>query len=93
MNSAIADVLLLARAMEAWFARRDDSGLEGYSATALRRVWKVQRFSWWMTTLFHRFDGANAFDRQVQQAELDYVTSSEAGARALAENYVGLPLT
>ena len=93
MNSAIADVLLLARAMEAWFARRDDAGLEAYSATALRRVWKVQRFSWWMTTLFHRFDDANAFDRQVQQAELDYVTSSEAGARALAENYVGLPLT
>ena len=92
MNSAIGDVILLAQAMERWFARGDDAGLHGYSAAALRRIWKVQRFSWWMTTLFHRFDGASDFDRRVQLAELDYVTSSREAAAALAENYVGLPL-
>ena len=92
MNSAVADVMLLARALEAWFRRNDDALLARYADAALRRIWKVQRFSWWMTTLFHRFDGASAFDRRMQLAELDYVTSSRAGATALAENYVGLPL-
>ena len=92
MNSAIADVVLLARALDSWFSRNDAEPLAHYSEAALRRIWKVQRFSWWMTTLFHRFDGAGAFDRRVQLAELDYVTSSRAGATALAENYVGLPL-
>jgi p-hydroxybenzoate 3-monooxygenase len=92
MNSAVADVVLLARALEAWFRKNDDERLARYSDTALRRTWKVQRFSWWMTTLFHRFEGAGAFDRRIQLAELDYVTSSRAGATALAENYVGLPL-
>ena len=92
MNSAIGDVILLSRGIERWYASGNDSGLEGYSAAALRRIWKVQRFSWWMTTLFHRFDGASDFDRRVQLAELDYVTSSREAAAALAENYVGLPL-
>ncbi|MBV9749739.1 MAG: 4-hydroxybenzoate 3-monooxygenase [Acetobacteraceae bacterium] len=92
MNSAVADVMLLARALEAWFRRNDDGPLARYSDAALRRIWKVQRFSWWMTTLFHRFEAASAFDRRMQLAELDYVTSSRAGATALAENYVGLPL-
>ncbi len=92
MNSAIGDVILLARAMERWYGSGDDAGLQGYSAAALRRIWKVQRFSWWMTTLFHRFEGASDFDRRVQLAELDYVTSSREAAAALAENYVGLPL-
>ena len=92
MNSAVADVLLLARSLETWFRPCYDAQLDAYSATALRRIWKVQRFSWWMTTLFHRFEGADAFDRRLQLAELDYVTSSAAGATALAENYVGLPL-
>ncbi|HYZ61518.1 MAG TPA: 4-hydroxybenzoate 3-monooxygenase [Acetobacteraceae bacterium] len=92
MNSAIGDVMLLARALERWFKRGDESGLNAYSATALRRIWKVQRFSWWMTTLFHRFENAPPFDRRVQLAELDYVTTSKAAATALAENYVGLPL-
>jgi p-hydroxybenzoate 3-monooxygenase len=55
-------------------------------------VWKVQRFSWWMTSMLHRFDDDNAFDRRRQMAELDYVTSSRAGAQSLAENYVGLPM-
>ena len=79
MNSAIGDVLILARALERWFGSGDDVGLESYSATALRRIWKVQRFSWWMTTLFHRFEAASAFDRRVQLAELDYVTGSPPG--------------
>lgn len=92
MNSAIADVLLLSRAIERWVRAGDDAGLQGYSEAALRRIWKVQRFSWWMTTLFHRFDGASDFDRRVQLAELDYVVGSKQASAALAENYVGLPL-
>jgi len=92
MNSAMADVVLLARGLEAWYGTGDERRLERYSETALRRIWKIQRFSWWMTTLFHRFEGAGAFDRRVQLAELDYVTGSRAAATALAENYVGLPL-
>ena len=92
MNSAIGDVLLLSEAVERWYRAHDDSGLESYSATALRRIWKVQRFSWWMTTLFHRFDGASDFDRRVQLAELDYIVGSREASAALAENYVGLPL-
>ena len=92
MNSAVGDVLLLARAIERWMGAGDDTGLEAYSATALRRIWKVQRFSWWMTTLFHRFDGASDFDRRMQLAELEYVVGNRDASAALAENYVGLPL-
>ncbi len=92
MNSAVGDVLLLSRAIERWYRSQDDAGLQGYSATALRRIWKVQRFSLWMTTLFHRFDGASDFDRRVQLAELEYVVGSREASAALAENYVGLPL-
>jgi p-hydroxybenzoate 3-monooxygenase len=64
--------------------------LDRYSDTCPRRVWKVQRFSWWMTSILHRFDSDNAFDRRRQLPELDYVTSSRAAAQSLAENYVGL---
>lgn len=92
MNSAVGDVLLLSQAIERWHRAGDDAGLQGYSAAALRRIWKVQRFSWWMTTLFHRFDGAPDFDRRVQLAELEYVVGSRAASTTLAENYVGLPL-
>ena len=66
--------------------------LNNYSKTCLRRVWKVQRFSWWMTSMLHRFDTENPFDRRRQLAELDYVTSSRAASQTLAENYVGLPM-
>ncbi len=93
MNSAVGDVLLLSRAIGRWYGTGEDAGLQGYSAAALRRIWKVQRFSWWMTTLFHRFEGALEFDRRVQLAELDYVVHSRVASAALAENYVGLPLT
>jgi p-hydroxybenzoate 3-monooxygenase len=92
MNLALADVLVLSRAMAAFYRSRRSDLLERYSATCLRRVWKAQRFSWWMTQLFHLDPAHNAFDRKRQLAELDYVTSSEAAARSLAENYVGLPV-
>jgi len=91
MNLAVADVAVLARALEAFYGGRGSEGLDAYSDTCLRRIWKVQRFSWWMTQLLHRFDDASPFDHRRQIAELDYVTSSRAAATALAENYVGLP--
>ena len=92
MNLAIADVLLLSRAIREFYRSGADDLLQKYSATCLRRVWKAQRFSWWMTQLFHLDPSHNAFDRKRQLAELDYVVSSEAAARSLAENYVGLPV-
>ncbi len=92
MNLAVADVRVLARALERYFRSGDASGLERYSAVCLRRIWKVQRFSWWMTSMLHRFAEDSPFDVRRQLAELDYVTSSEAAARTLAENYVGLPM-
>jgi p-hydroxybenzoate 3-monooxygenase len=92
LNLAAADVAVLARALAAHFKDRRADLLEAYSATCLARVWKVQRFSWWMTSLLHRFEAYTPFERRVQAAELDYVAGSEAGSRALAENYVGLPL-
>jgi p-hydroxybenzoate 3-monooxygenase len=92
MNLAVADVRVLARALERYFRSGDAGGLERYSAVCLRRIWKVQRFSWWMTSMLHRFAEDSPFDVRRQLAELDYVTSSEAAARTLAENYVGLPM-
>jgi p-hydroxybenzoate 3-monooxygenase len=92
MNLALADVMVLSRAIAAFYRGGRRDLLERYSATCLRRVWKAQRFSWWMTQMFHLDPGHNAFDRKRQLAELDYVTSSEAGGRSLAENYVGLPV-
>jgi p-hydroxybenzoate 3-monooxygenase len=92
MNLALADVLVLSRGITAFYRSGRTDLLECYSATCLRRVWKAQRFSWWMTQLFHLDPSHNAFDRKRQLAELDYVTSSEAAARSLAENYVGLPV-
>jgi p-hydroxybenzoate 3-monooxygenase len=92
MNLALADVMVLSRAIAAFYGGGRRDLLERYSATCLRRVWKAQRFSWWMTQMFHLDPGHNAFDRKRQLAELDYVTSSETGGRSLAENYVGLPV-
>ena len=80
------------RAITAFYRSGRTDLLERYSTTCLRRVWKAQRFSWWMTQLFHLDPSHNAFDRKRQVAELDYVTSSQAAARSLAENYVGLPV-
>ncbi len=92
MNLAFADISVLARGLVNWFRHGDDEGLETYSEVALRRVWKAQRFSWWLTTLMHRFDNHTPFERRVQLAELDYVTGSRAGMTTIAEQYVGLPL-
>jgi p-hydroxybenzoate 3-monooxygenase len=94
MNLAMADVRVLARAFEAFYRHNRTDPLEAYSATALKRVWKGQRFSWWMTQMLHRVPGGEygAFDSKRQLAELDYVTSSRAAAISLAENYSGLPI-
>jgi len=91
LNLAAADVRYLSRALIAHYAEGRDELLEAYSETCLRRIWKAQRFSWWMTSLLHRFPEESGFGGRVQLAELDYVTSSRAAATALAENYVGLP--
>jgi p-hydroxybenzoate 3-monooxygenase len=92
LNLAASDVLVLSRALKEFYASGRKDLIENYSATCLRRIWKAQRFSWWMTSMLHLFDTDNAFDRRRQLAELDYVTSSRAGAQTLAENYVGLPM-
>jgi p-hydroxybenzoate 3-monooxygenase len=92
MNLAVSDVNVLANAMKRYYANRDMTLLDQYSEICLRRVWKAQRFSWWMTSMLHQFADQSAYDRRVQLAELDYVTSSRAGAQGLAENYVGLPI-
>ncbi len=90
LNLAVADVQILARALKHFYATGSRELLDAYSEVCLRRVWKVQRFSWWMTSMLHRFPDENPFDRRRQLAELDYVTSSRAAAQTLAENYVGL---
>jgi len=92
MNLAMADVHYLSEALAAHYRTGRMTDLEAYSVRCLRRVWKVQRFSWWMTTMLHRHPADSPFDRRRQLAELDYVTGSEAAMRSLAENYVGLPL-
>ncbi len=81
----------LSRGLVRYFEDNDESGLEAYSDTALTRVWKAERFSWWMTKLLHRFSDNSAFDERLQQAEFDYLKSSRAAQASLAENYVGLP--
>jgi p-hydroxybenzoate 3-monooxygenase len=91
LNLAVADVRVLARGLAAFYTSGRTDLLESYSATCLRRVWKAQRFSWWMTSMLHRFPGRNPYDDRVQLAELDYLVSSRAAQQALAENYVGLP--
>jgi p-hydroxybenzoate 3-monooxygenase len=91
LNLAAADVRVLARAFAEHYRGGRSDLLDRYSDICLRRVWKGQRFSWWMTSLLHRFEEHSAFDRQVQLAELDYLTGSPAAMTALAENYVGLP--
>ncbi|MPZ59547.1 MAG: 4-hydroxybenzoate 3-monooxygenase [Rhizobiales bacterium] len=92
MNLAFADVMVLARAIEAFYRADRTDLLDGYSRVCLRRVWKAQRFSWWMTQMLHRFDFSNAFDMRRQLAELDYLATSHAAQITLAENYTGLPL-
>jgi len=92
MNLGFADVVYMSRAIEAFYKKNNSDLLENYSATCLRRVWKAQRFSWWMTQIMHRFPHESAFDRRRQLADLDYLTGSQTAAKSLAEQYVGLPL-
>jgi p-hydroxybenzoate 3-monooxygenase len=91
MNLAVADVRLLARALAEFYRAGRADLLDRYSATCLGRVWRAERFSWWMTSLLHRFPGDDPFGRRLQLAELDYLVHSRAAQAALAENYVGLP--
>jgi len=91
LNSAASDIYYLYHAMVDHYKNGDDSGLDAYSAKALARVWKAQRFSWWMTTLLHTFLDSIPYDQKLQQTDLEYLFSSEAALGSLAENYVGLP--
>jgi len=92
MNLAVADVLVLSRALETFYRHDRTDLLEAYSKTCLARVWKAQRFSWWMTQMLHCFPDESPFDRRRQLAELAYLAGSTAAATALAENYAGLPM-
>jgi p-hydroxybenzoate 3-monooxygenase len=92
MNLAVADIRVLAHALTEFYRSGDKGLLDAYSETCLRRVWRAQRFSWWMTSMLHRFDRSDPFQLKVQQAELDYVTTSRAAATTIAENYVGATL-
>ena len=91
LNSAASDIYYLYHAMLQHYQQGDSSGLDGYSAKALARVWKAQRFSWWMTTMLHTFPEAISYDQKLQQTDLAYLLSSEKALGSLAENYVGLP--
>ncbi len=90
LNLAASDVRYLSRALVGFYAG-NSHGIETYSERCLRRIWKAERFSWWMTTLLHRFPATSRFDQKVQEAELDYLVHSVAARTSLAENYVGLP--
>ena len=91
LNLAASDIRYLFDAFREHYREGSNAGLDGYSARALARVWKAERFSWWMTNLLHRFPQRDGFDQRIQQAEFDYLVHSRAAATAVAENYVGLP--
>jgi p-hydroxybenzoate 3-monooxygenase len=91
LNLAVADVRILTRALLDFYKKGTSEGLERYTEFCFRRIWKVQRFSAWMTTMLHRFENEDSFAHQLHLAELDYVCGSRAAATSLAENYVGLP--
>jgi p-hydroxybenzoate 3-monooxygenase len=92
LNLAASDVAYLSDALVTYFRRGDESALERYSNRALARIWKAERFSWYLTKLMHRFPEDASFEHKMQAAELNYVAQSEAMQTAIAENYVGLPL-
>ena len=92
MNLAVADVRILARALTEFFRSGRTDLLEGYSETCLKRVWRAEHFSWWMTSMLHRFPSDDVFQHRLQRSQLDYVVGSRAAAASLAENYVGLPM-
>ena len=92
LNLAASDVKFLSGALAEFYGERSRTGIDSYSERCLRRVWKAERFSWWFTSLMHRFPDTAGFGQKIQEAELDYLIHSEAASRSLAENYVGLPL-
>jgi p-hydroxybenzoate 3-monooxygenase len=91
LNLAVSDVFYLYEGLRAFYRERSDRGIEQYSARCLRRIWRAERFSWWMTRQLHQFPG-DGFDQRIQQAEVEYLLESQAAQHALAENYIGLPL-
>src|SRR5262249_4490679 len=91
LNLAAADVGYLAQGIVEYY-RGSQAGIDSYSDRCLRRIWKAERFSWWFTTLMHKFPDNGLFGERMQRAELDYVSQSESMQRAIAENYVGLPM-
>jgi len=92
LNLAASDVIMLSEALVEYYDRGSSAGIDAYSTRALARVWKAERFSWWFTSITHRFPNMDAFDRRIQMAELNYIRGSIAAQQTLAENYVGLPL-
>ncbi len=92
LNLAASDVRLLGSALVEHYRDKSDAGIDGYSQRALRRVWRAERFSWWLTSLLHKFPDSGGFGQKMQAAELDYLVNSVAASTAMAENYVGLPL-
>ena len=92
MNLAASDVKFLSSALIDFYLEKCDAGIDAYSQRALKRVWKAERFSWWLTSLMHRFPDSEGFGQKLQEAELDYLVNSVAASTTLAENYVGLPL-
>ncbi|OOY11354.1 4-hydroxybenzoate 3-monooxygenase [Thioclava marina] len=91
LNLAASDVYYLHRAFDQFYNHGNSAGIDGYSGTALSRVWKCERFSWWMTSMLHDFPQTGAFERRMQRAEFEYLQQSETARRSFAENYVGLP--
>ncbi|MFT4275934.1 MAG: 4-hydroxybenzoate 3-monooxygenase [Rhodopseudomonas sp.] len=91
LNLAASDVYYLSRSLREYYNEKSEAGIDAYSANALRRVWKAERFSWWMTSQLHRFPDHDGFSQRIQTAELDYLVNSKAASTSLAENYVGLP--
>jgi p-hydroxybenzoate 3-monooxygenase len=91
LNLAASDVHFLSHALREYYDKKSSAGIDGYSAKALARVWKAVRFSWWMTSMLHRFPDTEGFGARIQLAELDYLVSSKAATASLSENYVGLP--
>jgi p-hydroxybenzoate 3-monooxygenase len=92
LNLAASDIAFLSKALIEYYANGLEAGIDSYSENCLKRVWKAERFSWWMTHLLHRFETETEFEHKIKQAELSYILGSEAGQTTLAENYVGLPL-
>jgi p-hydroxybenzoate 3-monooxygenase len=91
LNSAASDIHYLYHGLVDHYKKGDDKGLDNYSQRALARIWKAQRFSWWMTMLLHRFPDRLSYEDRLQDTDMAYLFSSEAAQRSLAENYVGLP--